>query len=237
MGGEFPSALPMALFQLLWAGEASLSPCSAPKCPFRTFRCFAWLIHDFAPSPMRALVFRSAYSASRNARASAAFAASIKAHCAVGTETLMLQVRFAHPPSTHRNAPSEHSGVPHGLLGSESTPCSLIPNAHAPGSLRSPFGAAPNRLFELLRCSQWAGEASLPPAPLSPTTRALRDGRTLRNVCHDGLKKCPSFIRSNPSVPLRLPPLYFPNSISCNSLCACVTSPLQPCCFSPSRLA
>ena len=93
-------------------------------------------------------------------------------------QTLRLQARFAHPPSTHRNAPSEHSGVPHGLLGSESTPCSLIPNAHAPGSLRSPFGAAPNRLFELLRCSQWAGEASLPPAPLSPTTRALRGGRT-----------------------------------------------------------
>ena len=27
-----------------WAGEASLSPFCAPKCPFRTFRCFAWLI-------------------------------------------------------------------------------------------------------------------------------------------------------------------------------------------------
>ena len=46
---------------LRWAGGASLSPFSAPKCPFRTFRCSAWLIHDFAPSPMRALVFRSAY--------------------------------------------------------------------------------------------------------------------------------------------------------------------------------
>jgi len=214
---------------------------------------------------MRALVFRSAYSASRNARASAAFAASIKAHCAVSSETLMLQVRcanppmphrtssssrsgvavgllsylraippfgalafrsaywlsphhpalrragvpfgllaapnartpvasrptaspnartpvasrstaspnaelqslrdlrqaqtldlqvrFAHPPSTHRNAPSEHSGVPHGLLGSESTPCSLTPNAHAPGSLREPSDAAPNRLFKPFRCS------------------------------------------------------------------------------------
>ena len=86
---------------LRWAGEASLSPFCAPKCPFRTFRCFAWLIHDFAPSPMRALVFRSAYSASRNARASAAFAASIKAHRAVSSETLMLQVRCAHPPMPH----------------------------------------------------------------------------------------------------------------------------------------
>ena len=133
----------------------SPSPISAPEPSFRRFRCSAWLIHDFAPSPMRALVFRSAYSASRNARASAAFAASIKAHCAVSSETLMLQVRFAHPPSTHRNAPLEHSGVPHGLLGSESTPCSLTPNAHAPGSLREPSDAAPNRLFKPLRCFAW----------------------------------------------------------------------------------
>ena len=101
---------------LRWAGEASLSPCSAPKCPFRTFRCFAWLIHDFAPSPMRALVFRSAYSASRNARASAAFAASIKAHCTVFSETLMLQVRSAHPPMPHRTGSSSCSGVSVGLL-------------------------------------------------------------------------------------------------------------------------
>ena len=49
------------------------------------------LFCDSAPSPIRALVFRSAYSASRNARASAAFAASIEAHCAVSSETLMLQ--------------------------------------------------------------------------------------------------------------------------------------------------
>ena len=134
-------------------GPQAPSPISAPNQLFELLRCSAWLIHDFAPSPMRALVFRSAYSASRNARASAAFAASIKAHCAVSSETLMLQVRFAHPPSTHRNAPSEHSGVPHGLLGSESTPCSLTPNAHALGSLREPSDAAPTQLFKPLRCS------------------------------------------------------------------------------------
>ena len=29
---------------LRWAGGASLPPYSAPKCPFRTFRCSAWLI-------------------------------------------------------------------------------------------------------------------------------------------------------------------------------------------------
>ena len=66
---------------------------------------------------MRALVFRSAYSAGRNARASAAFAASIKAHCAVFSETLMLQVRSAHPPSPHRTSSSSCSGVPVGLFG------------------------------------------------------------------------------------------------------------------------
>ena len=149
----------------------------APKCSFGTFRC----------SNGRGKL-RSPLAAHRPT-----FGAPVFRRAYWLRQTLRLQARFAHPPSTHRNAPSEHSGVPHGLLGSESTPCSLIPNAHAPGSLRSPFGAAPNRLFELLRCSQWAGEASLPPAPLSPTTRALRDGQTLRNVCHDGLKKCPSF--------------------------------------------
>ena len=65
---------------------------------------------------MRALVFRSAYSASRNARASAAFAASIKAHCAVSSETLMLQVRCANPPMPHRTSSLSCSGVPVGLL-------------------------------------------------------------------------------------------------------------------------
>ena len=85
---------------------ASLPSDAAPNQLFELLRCSAWLIHDFAPSPMRALVFRSAYSASRNARASAAFAASIKAHCAVSSETLMLQVRSAHPPMPHRTSPS-----------------------------------------------------------------------------------------------------------------------------------
>ena len=94
----------------------SPSPVCAPNQLFKLLRCFAWLIHDFAPSPMRALVFRSAYSASRNARASAAFAASIKAHCAVSSETLMLQVRCANPPMPHRTSSLSCSGVPVGLL-------------------------------------------------------------------------------------------------------------------------
>ena len=48
---------------LRWAGEASLSPCSAPKCPFRTFRCFAWLIQlrqRTALSPLKHSCFRFA---------------------------------------------------------------------------------------------------------------------------------------------------------------------------------
>ena len=48
---------------LRWAGEASLSPCSAPKCPFRTFRCFAWLIQlrqRTALSPLKRSCFRFA---------------------------------------------------------------------------------------------------------------------------------------------------------------------------------
>ena len=124
---------------LRWAGEASLSPCSAPKCPFRTFRCFAWLIHDFAPSPMRALVFRSAYSASRNARASAAFAASIKAHRAVSSKTLMPQVRCAHPPMPHRTSSSSCSGVPVGLF-SEKALQLFLQNARPSAAVRPPMG-------------------------------------------------------------------------------------------------
>ena len=127
-------------FSLRWAGGASLSPFSAPNQLFELLRCSAWLIHDFAPSPMRALVFRSAYSASRNARASAAFAASIKAHCAVGTETLMLQVRSAHPPMPHRNVFSKHPGVPLGLFGKpKRSSSSRFAAFGGRGELRSPL--------------------------------------------------------------------------------------------------
>ena len=71
-------------------------------------------------------VFRSAYSASRNDRASAAFAASIKPHDGLISKTLMLQVRCAHPAPSHRNAPSGHSGVPVGLFYAKSTQYSLL---------------------------------------------------------------------------------------------------------------
>ena len=85
-------------------------------------------------------VFRSAYSASRNARASAAFAASIKPHRGLISKTLMFQVRCAHPTPSHRNAPSGHSGVPVGLFYAKSTQYSLLQNARPSGSLRSPCG-------------------------------------------------------------------------------------------------
>ena len=63
------------------------------------------------------------------------------------------------------------AGVPFGLLAAPNarTPVAsrptASPNARPPGSLRSPSVCAPNQLFKLLR---WAGEAPLPPAPLSP---------------------------------------------------------------------
>ena len=55
------------------------------------------------PALRAAPVFRMAYSAPT-------------AHCAVFSETLMLQVRFAHPPIPHRTGSSSCSGVPVGLL-------------------------------------------------------------------------------------------------------------------------
>ena len=89
---------------------------------------------------MRALVFRSAYSASRNARASAAFAASIKAHRAVSSETLMLQVRCAHPPPAHRTSSSSCSGVPVGFFFEKAMLWPFLQNVRPSGSLRSPSG-------------------------------------------------------------------------------------------------
>ena len=101
------------------------SPFSAPKCPLRDIPVFRMA---YFPIPHRptfgAPVFRSAYSASRNARASAAFAASIKPYYGLCSKTLDLQVRSAHPPMPHRNAFSKHPGVPVGLF-SDSAPTHL----------------------------------------------------------------------------------------------------------------
>ena len=61
---------------------------SALECPLGTFQCSGRLIFRLRTEPaLRAApVFRMAYSAPT-------------AHCAVSSETLMLQVRFAHPPN------------------------------------------------------------------------------------------------------------------------------------------
>ena len=122
------------------SGTASQPPPSHRNIPSECSGVSHGLFYDFAPSSMRTLVFRSAYSASRNARASAAFAASIKPHRGLISKTLMLQVRCAHPAPSHRNAPSGHSGVPVGLFYAKSTQYSLLQNARPSGSLRSPYG-------------------------------------------------------------------------------------------------
>ena len=43
-------------------------------------------------------------------------------------------------PPSHRNAPSGRSGVAHGFFSEKSIRCSFLQNAHASGSLRSPYG-------------------------------------------------------------------------------------------------
>ena len=101
MGGEFPSALPMALFQLLWAGEASLSPCSAPNQLFELLRCSGRLI------------FRKSFSAFSPKR-------STFSRCAASDG----RGKLRSPLFAHRNAPSGHSGVSHGLfMISHHRPC------------------------------------------------------------------------------------------------------------------
>ena len=57
------------------------------------------------------------------------------------------------PLSPHRNAPSGHSGVPHGLFYDQAILWLDLQNAHAPGSLRSPSDAAPKCFFKTSRCS------------------------------------------------------------------------------------
>ena len=98
-------------------------------------------------------------------------------------------------PPAHRNAPSEHSGVPVGFFFEKAMLWPFLQNARPSGSLRSPSGgrtepalrAAPvfrsaffrkghvmafspkRSTFRFASLTlRWAGEASLPPAPLSP---------------------------------------------------------------------
>ena len=69
------------------------------------------------PALRAAPVFRMAYSAPT-------------AHCAVSSETLDLQVLFAHPPMPHRTSSSSCSGVSHGLfmISHHRPSCSGVPH-------------------------------------------------------------------------------------------------------------
>ena len=97
----------------------------APKPSFRRFRCSAWLILQFRTESafQAAPVFRSAYSASRNARPPAA----------------------SRPPSKHtvlflpkRSCFRFASLTPPELRTVLSFLCAFLQNARPPGSLRSP---------------------------------------------------------------------------------------------------
>ena len=69
------------------------------------------------------------------------------------------------PFSSHRNAPSEHSGVSHGLFYDQATLWLDLQNAHASGSLRSPSVYAPECPFGTFRCSNGRGKLRSPLAP------------------------------------------------------------------------
>ena len=146
-----------------------MEPCgafvfSAPEQLFELFRCYAWLIwfrqRTALLEPKRSCsrlalltlrcrtemffqnipVLRSAYFPKK------LFSFFFK--------TLDLQVRFAHPPTPHRNAPSRHSGVTSGLLASL--------NARTPAAARPPMGG---------------GSFAPPCTPLSCPRRTRTDGQ------------------------------------------------------------
>ena len=176
--------MPMALFQLLWAGETSLSPCSAPNQLFELLRCSGRLI------------FRKSFSAFSPKR-------STFSRCTASDG----RGKLRSPLAPHRNVFSRHSGVTVGLF-SEKALQLFLQNARPLGSLRSPYDAAPKCFFKTFRCYgrlifrksssafspkrstfrfaslslRWAGEASLPPAPLSPAPEERE--RTGRRKAH-----------------------------------------------------
>ena len=109
---------PAAPLTLRWAGGASLSPCSAPECFFKTSRCSGRLFFhkEYAVlfAPKRSTSSRFAASGGRG--------------------------ELRSPLSPHRNVFSKHPGVPHGLFYDQAILWLDLQNAHASGSLRSPFG-------------------------------------------------------------------------------------------------
>ena len=120
------SCFRFASLALRWAGEASLPPCSAPKCSFGTFRCSGRL---FSKRPCYGLF----------------------------SETLDLQVRFAHPPvgggssappctplSCPRKCGDRQAATPSaGKALFRSTPWISLPLCISPGGLVLPAHAAP----------------------------------------------------------------------------------------------
>ena len=152
-----------------------LSPPAPASSPLRTetaFQAVPVLRMAYFPIPHRptfgAPVFRSAYSASRNARASAAFAASIEAHCAVCRETLMLQVRCGYrgaklrvlmPPLCKGRCRTDEGRLTEGLLLSReitlgtTTPQSGSTPASSPLRTETAFQAVP-----VLRMAYFAQE-------------------------------------------------------------------------------
>ncbi len=104
------------------------------------------------PALRAAPVFRSAYSAPT-------------AHCAVSSETLMLQVRFAHPPMPHRTSSSSCAGVSLGLFGkpkrstsrfaSLTLRCRTEPALQAAPVFRSAYSANRNARTPAASRSSW----------------------------------------------------------------------------------
>ena len=146
-----------------------MEPCGAfalfaPEQLFELFRCYAWLIWF----RQRTALLEPKRSCSRLASLSLRCrtemffqnipvlrsAYFLKKLFSFFSKTLDLQVRFAHPPMPHRNAPSGHFGVSSGLLA--------LPNARTPAAARPPMGG---------------GSFAPPCTPLSCPRRTRTDGQ------------------------------------------------------------
>ena len=95
------------------------------------------------------------------------------AHCAVGTETLMLQVRSAHPPMPHRTSSSSCSGVSVGLF-SDSAPTHLRCAGVPLGLFGKPKRSSFSRVRGLHQAILWLDLQNARP---SGSLRSPSDGR------------------------------------------------------------
>ena len=139
---------------------------SALECPLGTFQCSGRLIFRLRTESafQAAPVFRMAYSAPT-------------AHRAVSSETLMLQVRCAHPPMPHRTSSSSCSGVPVGLF-SEKALQLFLQNARPSAAMRLPMGG---------------GSFAPPCTPLScPSRTDLSSVQKTPHLFSDGQTGCSS---------------------------------------------